>query len=133
MFDFLKFWKKKGPDVAGFDDIAPPSLPEMPSESGPERSTGMPGESSGFAGSDFPGPGFARPAGGLAPEQAPAFRARETPLEMPQPPGAAADSSGRDFQLINAKLDSIKAGIDHIHARLDKIERKEEKEIISWR
>ncbi|MBI4016497.1 MAG: hypothetical protein HY363_02275 [Candidatus Aenigmarchaeota archaeon] len=36
----------------------------------------------------------------------------------------------KDLQLILAKLDAIKAGIETINARLDKLERKEE---VKWR
>ena len=133
MFDFLKFWKKKEPAMPDFGDITPPempsSFPERPAELGTARSLGMPSESPDMAGPGFPGEDFARPSAGLGPEQPVAFREKDV-LERPLPPGA---DSSKDFQLINAKLDTIKAGIDHLNARLDKIERKEEKEIIAWR
>ena|GEM_PF-4014102 len=128
MFESLKFWKKKEtvpttPNIAPPDK--PPGLDEAPLDlAGPE----MPG---------LPSEAPARPTSGLAPEQAVAFRREAGPPEMPSPltpPAETPGESGKDFQLINAKLDTIKAGIDHINARLDKMEQpKEEKEIIAWR
>lgn len=133
MLDFLKFWKKKEPSLPESPDITPPEMPGLnskPSGFGAEPDLGAKPQDLGArpSGSDFP-----RPAAGLAPEQAPGFRAREASLEMPSPPGAAEEPAAKDFQLINAKLDTIKAGIDHINARLDKLEKKEEKEIVAWR
>lgn len=127
MLDFLKFWKKKEPDFGETPDIAPPEMPDL--------DTKLPGMGAEPDLGAKP-PEFPRPAGGLAPEQSPGFGAREAPLEMPAPPGMSAPEapgSNKEFQLVNAKLDAIKAGIDHIHARLDKLEKKEEKEIIAWR
>ncbi len=129
MLDFLKVWKKKEPAIPETPDIAPPEMPDLgakPPGMGAEPDLGAlpPGLDTG------PGE-FPKPSGGLAPEQPPGFRPREAPLEMPKPP--AEEPASKDFQLVNAKLDAIKAGIDHINARLDKIERKEEKEIIAWR
>ncbi|MBD3304030.1 hypothetical protein GF343_02710 [Candidatus Woesearchaeota archaeon] len=138
MLDFLKFWKKKKPAAPSGADIAPPELPDFdakPAGAEPNLAARPPGAGAGHdmaarppGGSDFP-----RPAGGLAPEQSPGFRPREAPIEAPSPPGAAAEGAAKDFQLVNAKLDTIKAGIDHINARLDKLEKKEEKEIVAWR
>jgi len=137
MLDFLKFWKKKEPampDIGG--DIAPPeapaSFPERPAELGKKSDLGLPSESPDLTGPGIPGEDFARPSAGLGPEQPVAFREKDA-LERPMPPGAAPADSGKEFQLINAKLDTIKAGIDGLNARLDKLERKEEKEIIAWR
>jgi hypothetical protein len=133
----LKFWKKKEPDFGETPDIAPPEKPvfdEGMSGFGAEPDLGAKPQD---LGARPPGSEFPRPAGGLAPEQSPGFRAREAQLEVPTPPGMTAPSpaaeSNKDFQLINAKLDTIKSGIDHINARLDKLEKKEEKEIVAWR
>lgn len=127
MFEFLKFWKKKEPEFPGSEGIAPPEKPDDLTARPPAFG----------AGSDFPGSSdFPRPSAGLAPEQPSAFRAQEAPIERPAPPGVASAESpaeNKDLQLVNAKLDAIKAGIDHINARLDKMERKEEKEIVAWR
>lgn len=133
MFEFLKFWKKKEPEMPDLGgDIAPPeapsAFPERPAELGAGRGLGLPSESPDMT--RVPGEDFARPSAGLGPEQPVAFREKEA-LERPLPPGAA--DSSKEFQLINAKLDTIKAGIDGLNARLDKLERKEEKEIIAWR
>jgi len=132
MLDFLKFWKKKEPTAPKAPDIAPPEKPDFgatPFGAEPDLGARPPGtdmSASPPGSSEFP-----RPAGGLAPEQSPGFRPREAPIEAPSPPGAAP--ANKDFQLVNAKLDTIKAGIDHINARLDKLEKKEEKEIVAWR
>ena len=133
MLDFLKIWKKKEPAIPETPGIAPPEMPDLgakPPSMGaePDLAAAPPG---GLG--EMPGE-FPKPSGGLAPEQPPGFRPREAPLEMPTPPGMPApEPANKDFQLVNAKLDAIKAGIDHINARLDKIERKEEKEIVAWR
>jgi hypothetical protein len=123
MLDFLKFWKGKEPALDE-PTITPPEKPPGMSDldtgpMGPEPELpGMPGEE------------FAKPTSAMAPEQPSAFQK----IEPPTPPGAqSAGDTNKDFQLINAKLDAIKAGIDHLNARLDKLETKEEKEIVAWR
>ena len=135
MLDFLKFWKKKEPAMPNLGgDIAPPeapsAFPEKPAELGRKSDLGLPSESPDMT--SVPGEDFARPSAGLGPEQPVAFREKEA-LERPMPPGAAPADTSKEFQLINAKLDTIKAGIEGVNARLDKLERKEEKEIIAWR
>ncbi len=135
MFDFIKFWKKKEPlpaaaplipkTPAGFPrepDLMPPNRPPSVFADKPDLPV-MPGEEP------------AMPSTGLGPDQAMGFRRDSIRMEVPQPPEVQAElDSSKDVQLINAKLDAIKAGIDHINARLDRIERpREEKEIIAWR
>lgn len=132
MFGFLKFWKKKE------------EFPEFPREESPDM--GMPS-------GEFPGiseaPGF-EPTSSMAPEQPPVFgREPEMPKAFEQAeqpvfgtpsfsrPSAPA-SSDKEFQLLNAKLDAIKASIDGVHQRLDKMEmekegRRAEKDIYAWR
>ena len=131
MFDSLKFWKKKESVPA---DIAPPAMPDL--DANPQGMGAEPDLGATPPGLDQ-GPGeFPKPSAGLAPEQPAAFQERASPLEMPTPPGMSTpepSAANKDFQLVNAKLDAIKAGIDHINARLDKIEIKEEKEIVAWR
>ncbi|MBW2986164.1 hypothetical protein KY333_02225 [Candidatus Woesearchaeota archaeon] len=136
MFDSLKFWKKKEPLPAAAPLIpkTPAGIPKEPDLMPPDRPPSvfadrpdlpaMPGE-------ETP----AMPSTGLAPDQALGFKREPSRLEVPQAPEVQADlDSSKDMQLINAKLDAIKAGIDHINARLDRIERpREEKEIIAWR
>ena len=134
MLDFLRFWKKKE------------EMPEFPEAGMPE--TGMhempPGEFPGVSAA----PGF-EPTSAMAPEQPPVFgrepaemprvfaQAEPTSLSAPSFGRPSAPSSDKDFQLINAKLDSIKASIDGLHQRLDKMEiekqHKEEKDIYAWR
>ena len=47
---------------------------------------------------------------------------------------AAIERKTHSLTLAQGKLDAIKAGIDHINARLDRLEKPaEEKEIIAWR
>ena len=133
MLDFLKFWKKKE------------EMPEFPEAGMPETGMhDMPGEFPGISAS----PGF-EPTSSMAPEQPPMFgrEAAEAPRSFEQAEPTAfgapsfsrpsAQSSDKDFQLINAKLDSIKASIDGLHQRLDKMEiekqHKEEKDIYAWR
>ena len=123
MFDFLKFWKKKMPAE---QDILPPEKPPELKQISPAARPEMPG---------LPSESPSQLSAGLAPEQHAAFRKESPEVRSPltAPLETPADS-GKEFQLINAKLDTIKAGIDHLNARLDKIEKpKEEKEIIAWR
>lgn len=140
MFEFLKFWKKKEPAAKA----VPASVPEMPAQAKaqepvapPERPPSMfsQGSQNMQAIPKMPGEEPGMPSAGLSPEQAPGFKRNLQRLEVPQPPEVQADiDSSKDMQLINAKLDAIKAGIDHINARLDKLEKpKEEREIIAWR
>jgi len=133
MFDSLKFWKKKTPavetaalpetDLPKTPDITPPEHPPSAFAEPRPKLPAMPGEEPGM------------PSAGLSPEQSPGFRRDMRRLEVPQPPEVQSDlDANKDMQLINAKLDAIKAGIDHINARLDRLEKpKEEKEIIAWR
>jgi hypothetical protein len=69
----------------------------------------------------------------MGPEQPPMFKPAEPLPATPAAPPAAAP--GQDMQLVNAKLDAIKAGIDGLHQRLDKmeLEKKKEEEIVAWR
>jgi len=140
MFEFLKFWKKKEPVAKA----VPASVPEMPARARtqepvapPERPPSMfsQEQSNRPAVPNMPGEEHGMPSAGLGPEQATGFKRTMRRLEVPQPPEIQADiDSNKDIQLINAKLDAIKAGIDHINARLDRLDKpKEEREIIAWR
>ena len=125
MLDFLKFWKSKAPAL------------DEPGITPPERPRGMEDPGAGPMGPEPALPGmpseeFAKPTSTIAPEQPAAFQKIEPPAPPLGVPEAAGDSN-KDFQLINAKLDAIKAGIDHLNARLDRLEPKEEKEIVAWR
>lgn len=141
MLDFLKFWKKSE-GMPKFPDEGPPDFGAqgMPSELPPE----VPGEFPGVSAA----PGF-EPTSAMAPEQPPVFgrepaesprafeQAEPTALSAPSFGRQSAPNSDKEFQLINAKLDSIKASIDGLHQRLDKMEiekqHKEEKDIYAWR
>jgi hypothetical protein len=131
MFDFMKFWKKK-------DDLEIPAMPAddpnlgMPGADMPglEGAPPMPG-APGMEGPP-PMPGM-EPTTAMGPEQPPMFKPAEP---LPATPAAQPAAQGQDMQLINAKLDAIKAGIDGLHQRMDKMElekQKEEKEIVAWR
>lgn len=51
-------------------------------------------------------------------------------------PSALAAESGlelkREFELVNAKLDALKAMLEGLSHRLEKLEEKEKKEVLRW-
>jgi hypothetical protein len=105
-----------------------PGLTEMPGEM-PGRMDGRPDAMPGFDDignappAPFPGMGTEgrMPAGRgqLAPS---AF----APAPVMQSPGAAQGyDSSRDMQVVNAKLDTLKALLDSVNAKLDRMERSQ--------
>lgn len=125
MFDKLKFWKKEESsfDSPRFQDTPPLSQP--PSEFSPPN-LGGPGQS-------LPEPDFSVPGGEPQPRNIPplgqqSFGARDS---FPQPSfnqqpsfSQPPQSSDQQFQLISAKLDTIKAQLETVLNRLDSLERK---------
>ncbi len=110
-FEKLKFWKKE-----------PEELPksDMPSFVNPLGSDRLPiGEgpqTDGFSAREpYSGPSF--------------------PSPMPRPALTPAQPPDKDFQIISAKLDTIKATLDDINHRLARLEKiaNEETEQIRWR
>lgn len=141
LLDKLKFWKKEEP--AAFDmgkypglEAAPPGaeLPGFapPAGLGPEAGglPGMPGEMPAAGGpaphpEEFgpaPPPPLVRGPGAPAPSAfAPALAG---PAAMPTGAaiGAAPDLT-RDMQIVQAKLDTLKALLDSVISKLERIER----------
>ena len=107
------------PSDLGLPGEAPPGAPplDMPSAAPPEMGATPPGD----MGAAPP----MEPTSAMAPEQPPGFRPAAP--EMPSM-GAQAPAADKDMQLINAKLDAIKAGIDSLHQRMDKMELEKQKE-----
>ena len=123
MFDKLKFWKK---EESSFDN---PQFQDAPPLSQPQA---------GFNPPNLGGPGaslepdFREPAEpqsrGVPPLGQPQFGDRSQSFSQPsfsqpsfnQPP----QSQDQQFQLISAKLDTIKAQLETVLNRLDNLERK---------
>ena len=107
------FWKK--------EEIPPPEQPpsfDIPSPLEPPRLEELPKDVPDFAKEQFPPQQFG------APPIQPAFGA----------PGPTPSDHDKEFQLINAKLDAIRATLDAITQRLERIERtKLEEPAIKWR
>jgi len=112
VFDKLKFWKRKEPELP---PIAPPSAGPGPLE-GPSM-----GELPAFEPSPLGMEAPATPQLGLPTEK---------PILGVTPKPEVAD---KEMQLVNAKLDAIKAVVDNINQRLDSMEKPQEKEVIQWR
>lgn len=131
----LAFWKKEKEPT---EDIGmPPPGEQMPGfeEPTPGRSTDqmletpMPGaEPTGVAEPSLPPSGFDKPIesrmaqpGAAAPEPTYAEKARlqPAPLEARQSPAVE-----KDLEVISAKLDVLKAGIDAISQRLELLEKE---------
>lgn len=116
----LKFWKH--------EEELPP-LPEIPSIG--EKKIPEPGHFAGLGIEPLhdESPSFAQPSSPLS--FTPTFSAPQ-----PQQPSFAGD---KDFQLLNAKLDTIRAQLENISQRLERIERianeaqQQEKEVVRWR
>ena len=99
------FWKKKEalPDLEGFSESAPPnmSFPEPMHSAEP-----------------YPQPEALTPQEQFSP---PTFRPA-TNLPLPQAPQYNQQSQDKDLALINSKLDTLKAQLDYLIQRLDKME-----------
>lgn len=104
MLEKFKFWKHKEPELP--DNLPPiPGAPDLPAEMPP---IGAPAPPAGIPAA----PGI--PAGPpMEPTPSPAFQ------QMEQMSGSAQE---KDMQLIAAKLDVLKAQLDNITQRLDRLE-----------
>lgn len=131
VLDKLKFWKKEeeplGPmEGEAFGALKEPSMPggelgglaPLPGETTPPA---MPGKLPEEGGPELP------PIEGLeTPEgQMPEITAaeRRLPVQVAQPPLAAAPTPTGQMEVISAKLDAIRASLDSINVRLESLER----------
>ena len=106
-FDKLQFWKRKEQEI--------PSPVGAPPLEGPGPMPGM--EPSPGLGAPAQLPGMGAPLGmpepaGLPPQPTPVLGV------TPKPEVIGAD---KELQLVNAKLDAIKAVVDNINQRLDRM------------
>jgi hypothetical protein len=135
LLDRLKFWKREEPAefelgrYPGLEAAPPAELPGMAPPGGAgitEMPAGMPSEIPGGMPAGGPPPGMED----LGPTPIPPLRGSAgqpvpsiiSPSMMP-PPGAAQPMG--DMQLVNAKLDTLKALLDSINARLERMERQQ--------
>lgn len=126
LMDKLKFWKKE-PEFAPAD-IHPPSFPQQPDQSAPSfDQLGMPQPAQninepvfGQEQSSFP------PSPPQSFQQQRDFQQQGFQSQSPQSFQQQGMSSDQQLQLINSKLDTIKAQLETVLQRLDRLERKEE-------
>ena len=124
LLDKLAFWRKK--DEFDLGDLGPmPGEKQMPGMDTSAFEKELSSEPGGFPGeepsafprttpSDIPeepaGPAFGAPPGPLTRQSAP-----QRPMQM--------YGQNRDIELLSAKLDAIRAMLENINQRLEKIER----------
>ena len=123
MFDKLKFWKK---DELSFDS---PQFQDTPPLSQPPSGFSLP--NLGGPGPSLSEPDFNAPQESSSPRVIPSlgqqsFGGRESQPSFGQQPSFSQppQSSDQQFQLISAKLDTIKAQLETVLNRLDNLERK---------
>ncbi len=121
LLDKLKFWKKEEP--AGFELGKYPALEAGPALPGQPMPGGMPGMIPPSGLTEMPtedfGPAPFPPAMRGQPSFAPA-----QPMAPPQAmPGADVS---RDMQVVQAKLDTLKALLDSVISKLDRLERAQQ-------
>jgi hypothetical protein len=138
LLDKLQFWKRKEEesfDMGSYPALterpAPPAMQgmDMPPGAMAGMHTGMPGENApAMPGLDDMSQVPPPPMRGLGGQPAPSAFA-PAPIQQPQGPDV-----GREMQVVNAKLDTLKALLDSVNMKLDRMERaqtpKEEVEII---
>ena len=137
IFDKLAFWKKKDDLDLGKDFGADLGLGPMDNSFGmgqdmglppqqnygrntglQSRNLGMPGDTGfGGMGQDFRSPTSMQPPGRPVPMQQPFG----TPIQPPQP--TERDYAGDKFEVVSAKLDSIRYTLESINQRLANLER----------
>jgi hypothetical protein len=114
LMDKLKFWKKEEvpPEIPAMPDIPPPMAgqPGPPPMPGSMEQMGMP----------TPMPGLTEPPQ----EIPPAFETPAAPQAFAQQQQTM--SSDQQMQLISSKLDTIKAQLETVLQRFDRLERKNE-------
>jgi hypothetical protein len=111
LMDKLKFWKKEEEMPSEFPKAAEFAPPEQQAPMGMEQ-MGMP----------RPMPGITEP---------PAEFGQQVPQAFPQPQSFSqqqqfAPTTEQQLQLISSKLDTIKAQLETVLQRLDRLERKED-------
>ncbi len=133
-FDKIKFWKKEpelslpeavgAPPLGGPSDLDRPAPWGGPSADGPSPLGGLPSEG--------PPPLADAESIPLQGRGQPGFGPAERPVlgVTPKPEGGSVD---KELQLVNAKLDTIKAVVESINQRLERMEKPQEKEVIQWR
>ena len=121
IFGVLKFWKKREAQAEGFPTGMPefgtenPPLPGMSKFELPKLGEKMPSDEAGFGGA--PGmPGAMPGSSGMPPS--PEFRPFPTPDASTQ--GTAIE---KDFAIVSAKLDTLKAKLELIEQKIEKIEK----------
>lgn len=127
LLDKLKFWKKD--EEFTLDKAGIPELPPEP---------GSPPQDVGAWGPQTPHP---EPLAPLPPGPAGMPERRLPPMEASVHPAMTGPSAERDLhkdlELINAKLDALRATVDNINQRLERMERGTEKEVVTlpsrWR
>ena len=134
--DKLKFWKREEPelDLAKYPALeGEPALPPLggPGMTGPEADLGMP-SSEGLT--QMPGESPAGPMQleEIGPAPPPPGRAGfgGRTASIGSPPGFAPSAMtppqdmNRDMQIVQAKLDTLKALLDNVTAKLERIDRK---------
>ncbi len=148
LLDKLKFWKheegfelgkypelESGPPIEGMMQGMPEeqfgrAAPGMPEERFGRAPPGMREEAFGPAPQDDLGPAPPPPMMGIGRGQmsvSPLAPAREV-VSPQMPQFSAAQSSQNDMQVVNAKLDTLKALLDNITAKLDRLEHTQQKE-----
>jgi hypothetical protein len=144
LLDKLKFWKKEEPefDMGKFPGLEAPdqTQPGMGSAPGMPGLTEMPASEGAMAGFEdignappapFPGmPGASaieQPGRSLAlPGGLPVGRGQSAPSAFAPAPVQQVQPQQdimRDMQIVNAKLDTLKALLDSVNVKLDRIER----------
>lgn len=136
ILDKLQFWKHR--ETEDFDMGSYPALTDRPQQGPPGMDmppgamagmhTGMPGENApSMPGLDDMSQVPPPPMRGLGGQPAPSAFA-PAPMQAPGP------DVGREMQVVNAKLDTLKALLDSVNMKLDRMERaqapKEEVEVI---
>ena len=137
ILDKLKFWKKKEEEFEpeGFGALEEEPLEGMLGEPGMLPGEGMPPLPGEGTGPEFPPmeglpeePGKERPdlsvtpggAGGIPSEYKRVEERAPPPMQAPQP---AQPPQMNQMEVISAKLDAIRATLDSINVRLERIER----------
>lgn len=136
----LAFWRKEEP----VEDIGMPSADEIPGISDRMSATDRmlestapgTGEQTGLGEPSFPMPYGrerieARMISPGSPEPEPSFaeRSRLQPTTLETKPGYVIE---KELELIAAKLDVLKAGIDNINQRLETLEKGKEQRVVRW-
>ena len=143
VLDKLKFWKKED----RFDDFSPPPDFTAPAQLGPEQvqqppsmeQFGMPKPVQGIneLPDEFGLPQqTARPiVSPISGQQAPSVFPSQQPFSSGQQAFSQQSQFSQDqqFQLVSAKLDTIKAQLETVIQRLDRLDRKDEQHLYQQR